>query len=138
MISWRSIGRVRASGGECKHVRDCLEHVRILDQDAPFFEAVQVINEKEVVLVQGKDRKIVGIVTTSDLSREYHQMAAPFFLLGEIEDRIRVLISRSFTADELRKVTKSCGSEREIGGCIRPHVRRVCPVVGIAEELGQA
>ena len=61
MISWRSMGRVRASGDACEHVRDCLEPVRILDQDAPFFEAVDTITEREVVLVRGKDRTITGI-----------------------------------------------------------------------------
>jgi len=98
MISWRSMGRVRARGDICEHVRDCLEPVRILNQDAPFFKAVDTITEQEVVLVRGKDRTITGIVTTSDLSREYHQKAVPFLLLGEVEDRIRILISRNLSA----------------------------------------
>ena len=114
MISWRSIGRVKARGGEGKHVRDCMESVRILKQDAPFFEAVQVINEEEVVLVRGKNHAIVGIVTTSDLSREYHQKAAPFLLLEEIEDRIRILISRHFTTTELEQAKDPGDSERKI------------------------
>jgi len=54
MISWRSMGRVRASGDVCEYVRECLEPVRILEQDAPFFEAVDTITEREVVLVRGK------------------------------------------------------------------------------------
>ena len=55
-----------------------------------------------MVLVRGKDRTITGIVTTSDLSREYHQKAAPFLLLGEVEDRIRILISRNLSAAEIK------------------------------------
>ena len=102
MISWRSIGRARARGDACEHVRDCMETVRILDQDAPFFEAVDEITEKEVVLVRGKDSTITGIVTTSDLSRAYHQRAAPFLLLGEVEERIRILIARDLTSDDVR------------------------------------
>ena len=34
MISWRSMGRARASGKACEFVRDCMEEVRILEQDA--------------------------------------------------------------------------------------------------------
>ena len=113
MISWRSMGRVRASGEPCKFVRDCLDPVRILDQDAPFFEAVDTITEQEVVLVRGRDRKITGIVTTSDLSREYHQKAAPFLLLGEVEDRIRILIDRNLS-DEIKDAKNPGDSKREI------------------------
>ena len=99
MISWRSMGRARARGATCEFVRDCMETPHILDQDAPFFEAVDAITEKEVVLVRGRDKTITGIVTTADLSREYHQKAAPFLLLGEVEDRIRILIGRLPAAD---------------------------------------
>ena len=114
MISWRSMGRVRARGEACEHVRDCLEPVRILDQEAPFFNAVDTITEQEVVLVRGKNRTITGIVTTSDLSREYHQKAAPFLLLEEVEDRIRMLISRNLSAAEIRKAKDSDDDTREI------------------------
>ena len=101
MISWRSIGRARARGAECKHVRDCLENVSVIDQDAAFFDAVETITEKEVVLVLGKDRAISGIVTTSDLSLAYHKRTAPFLWLEEIEDRIRILINRSLPRTEI-------------------------------------
>ena len=114
MISWRSIGRVRARGDACTHVRDCLEPVRILEQDAPFFEAVDTINEQEVVLVRARDRKITGIVTPSDLSRESHQKAMPFLLLEEVEDRIRILISRNLSAAEIRKAKDPADESREI------------------------
>lgn len=114
MISWRSMGRARARGGACEHVRDCLEPVRILEQDAPFFETVDTIAEEEVVLVRGKDRTITGIVTTSDLSREYHRKAAPFLLLEEVEDRIRILISRNLSVAEIRKAKKSGDDTREV------------------------
>ena len=113
MISWRSMGRVRARGGACEFVRDCLEPVHILDQDSPFFQAVDTITEKEVVLVRGQDRTITGIVTTSDLSREYHEKAAPFLLLGEVEDRIRVLIDQNLAA-EVKKMKNRGDDTREI------------------------
>ena len=113
MISWRSMGRVRARGDACEFVRDCLEPVPIIHQDAPFFEAVDTITEKEVVLVRGQDRTITGIVTTSDLSREYHQKAAPFLLLGEVEDRIRILIDQNLAA-EVKKMKKRGDDTRDI------------------------
>ena len=114
MISWRSMGRVRARGDACEYVRDCLEPVRILEQDAPFFDAVDTITEREVVLVRGKDRTITGIVTTSDLSRGFHQKAEPFLLLEEVEDRIRILISRNLAAAEIKRAKDPADDTREI------------------------
>ena len=108
------MGRARASGDPCEFVRDCLESVRILDQDAPFFESVDTITEREVVLVRGRDRTITGIVTTSDLSREYHDKAEPFLLLGVVEDRIRILISRHLSAEEIRGARDPDDETREI------------------------
>ena len=116
MISWRSMGWARASGRACEHVRDCLEPVRTLDQDAPFFDAVDTITEREVVLVRGKDRTITGIVTTADLSREYHQKAEPFLLLEEVEDRIRALISRNLSEEEIKQARDPGDGKREIEG----------------------
>ena len=114
MISWRSMGRARARGDACRFVRDCLEEIRVLDLDAPFFEAVDTITEEEVVLIRGTDRKITGIVTTADLSREYHEKAAPFLLLEEVEDRIRILIGRNLSAAEIRRVKDASDDGREI------------------------
>ena len=113
MISWRSMGRARARGSVCEFVRDCLEDVRILNQEAPFFEAVDTITEEEVVLVRGRDRAITGIVTTSDLSRAYHQRASPFLLLGEVEDGIRTLLDRSLSA-EIKQAKDPDDDAREI------------------------
>ncbi len=114
MISWRSMGRARARGDACQFVRDCLEEVRILHQDAPFFEAVDTITEEEVVLIRGTDRTITGIVTTSDLSREYHQKGAPFLLLEEVEDRIRILIRRNLSDAEIKQAKYHGNDAREI------------------------
>lgn len=116
MISWRSVGEARVRGGACEFVRDCLEAepVSILAQDAPFFEAVKTINEKEVVLVRGIDRTITGIVTTADLSREYHQKAEPYLLLGEVEDRIRTLIDRGLSSEEVKQAKDPGDGTREI------------------------
>jgi len=39
----------------------------------------------EYVLIRAADRRICGIVTTSDLGLQFLQLGEPFLLLGEIE-----------------------------------------------------
>ena len=115
MISWRSIGRARTRNQDCEFVRDCMERVRTIDQDAPLLDAVDRIVRNEVVLVL-RHATITGIVTTSDLSRQYHEYAEPFLLLQEIEERIRTVIDETFAVDDLRDAKHGDNDEREIGG----------------------
>ena len=115
MISWRSIGRARSRNRDCEFVRDCTEGIRTIDQDAPLLDAVDRIVRNEVVLVL-RHGKITGIVTTSDLSRQYHEYAEPFLLLQEIEERIRTVIDEKLAVDDLRDAKHGDNDEREIDG----------------------
>ena len=113
MISWRSIGRARTRNQDCEFVRDCMEGIRTVDQDAPLLDAVDRIVRNEVVVVL-RHGGITGIVTTSDLSRQYHELAEPFLLLQEIEERIRTLVDDNFSADDIRDATRRDNDEQEI------------------------
>lgn len=117
MISWRSIGEASTEEDveECKYVRDCYEEdVSTVRLDTPLLDAVEKIAHDEVVLVIGQDRRITGIVTTSDLSLKYHELAAPFLLLQEIEDRLRLLIDDAFSKTEIAAARDPRDDKREV------------------------
>lgn len=117
MISWRSIGvaRRKKQAGDCKYVRDCLDkNYSTVRLDTPLLDAVEKITRHEVVLVLGSDNRIAGIVTTTDLSRKYHELAAPFLLLQEIEDRLRLLIDDAFSEEEMADARDPRDDKREI------------------------
>ena len=115
MTSWRSIGKARTRNQDCEFVRDCMEKVRTMNQDAPLLDAVDRIVRNEVVLIL-RHGKIAGLVTTTDLSGQYHEYAEPFLLLQEIEERIRTLIDEKLAVDDLREARHSDNDEREIAG----------------------
>ena len=52
-------------------------------------------------LVRGRDRKITGIVTASDLSMQFHALTEPFLLLREIELQVRRLLQRRLNTSDL-------------------------------------
>jgi hypothetical protein len=69
------------------------------------------------VLVRDGNNKIAGIVTTSDLSREFRQLTEPFVILGEIENHVRSLIQRgNFTHQELVECCESASEGRKVDG----------------------
>ena len=117
MISWRSIGvaRTKKRDADCEYVRDCLDKgYSTVGLDTPFLDAVVKITRDEVVLVWGRDKCITGIVTTSDLSLKYHELAAPFLLLQEIEYRLRLLIDDAFSKEEMAEARDPRDDKRNI------------------------
>ena len=62
----------------------------------------------------GPDKRITGIVTTSDLSLKYHELAAPFLLLQEIEYRLRLLIDEAFSKEEMAVARDPRDNKRKI------------------------
>lgn len=114
IISWRSLGSRLALGKQCKKVRECMEAANEIRSDASLFEAIQQIVEHESILVRDATRKLTGIVTTADLSRQFAQLGEPFLLLGQIENHVRNLIANKFTKAELVAVRNPADSGREI------------------------
>ena len=70
--------------------------------DTRLFDAIGKVSEHGYVLVRGGDRTITGIVTATDLSYQFGQLAEPFLFVGEIEGHLRNLIHGKFRLDQLR------------------------------------
>ena len=59
--------------------------------------------------MRGEDNSITGIVTASDVSHQFIQLASPFLLIGEMEGHLRRLIHGKFTVEELRGAAEHSG-----------------------------
>lgn len=114
IVSWRSMGSRLALGQSLTTARDAMDPQAEINLDASLFSAIPLIVEHQYVLVRGQDQRIVGIVTTSDLSLQFQQLAEPFLLLGEIENHIRRIIADKFTLDELVAVREPGDDSRTI------------------------
>ena len=114
VITWASIGSRLAMGKKCFVARELMEQHQEIRSDASLFSAISIIAEHQYVLVRGHDQKITGIVTASDLSLQFQQLAEPFLLLGEIENHVRRFISQRFTPTELKSAKDPTDSKREV------------------------
>jgi CBS domain-containing protein len=102
MISWKSIASRYAIGGECCKVQHCREDAQVVDGNGTLFDAIPTIVKHGYVLVRNpQDKKITGIVTASDLSLQFQQLAEPFLLLREIELHIRQLLQDKVLSEDL-------------------------------------
>jgi CBS domain-containing protein len=114
MVTWKSIGSRQALGCKCDRVGDCREDARIVDSNRTLFDAIPTIVESGYVLVRDeRDRRILGIVTASDLSLQFRALAEPFLLLREIELHVRQLLSGKVTVDDFGLLNSSPPSNRK-------------------------
>lgn len=102
MVSWNAIGSRLALRQNPQWVRDVTDPHAEVASDASLFTAIPIIVEQGYALVRSSvDKRIVGIITTSDLSLQFQQLSEPFLLLGEIENHIRRIIDAKFGKEEL-------------------------------------
>lgn len=101
VVTWASIGSRLAFNKGGTMAREVMEQHQEIRHDASLFSAIHLIADCQYVLVRGKDQRIVGIVTASDLNLQFQQLSEPFLLLSEIENYIRRIISSKFTVEEL-------------------------------------
>ena len=111
IISWKSIGARLSLGRKCEYVRDCMDPPEELSVTAPLFDAIATIAEHGYVLIRGTENAITGIVTASDISLQFMQLAGPFLFVGEIEGHLRHLIHGKFTLEQLRAASLSEGGQ---------------------------
>lgn len=114
MISWRSIGRAGALNRSAMFVRECMEDAVEIRDDAPLLDAIALVAKHGAVLVRQRDRRIVGLVTTSDLTLEFRILAEPFLLIGEIENHLRRLVDGRFSREAVDAAKDGADPERQI------------------------
>lgn len=127
VISWSSIGQNLALGAANGSVQDLMDEAYEIRAELSLFQALPIIEQHNYVLVRGRDKRISGIITASDLSRQFSQLSEPFLLLSEIENHVRILIGTRFSGAELTEVRAPDDPQRQVenvahltmGECIR-------------------
>ncbi len=87
------------------------ESVEEISIDAPLFEAIGSTAKHGYLLVRGKDKAVTGIVTETDVSKQFMHLAGPFLLIGEIEGHLRQLIHGKFTVEEMQLISEGEGGQ---------------------------
>jgi hypothetical protein len=69
--------------------------------DKELREVLPVLEASDFVFVRDANNLIAGIVTTADVVHAYGELATPFFLIGELDQALRRVISKTFTIAEV-------------------------------------
>ena len=140
VISWQSIGSRLALGKkQCNLVGECMDPAKEIDFNAPLVDATKGILEHQYVLVRGKTREITGIVTSSDIAGQFMELAGSFFVIGEIEGYLRLIVKGEFTTDELNEASLNQDNKQSIAGPADLTFGAYCQLLGkqeLWERLG--
>jgi restriction system protein len=101
-VSWESIGKAQIATRD-PGLADTIAPATVVGHDALLLDQISVIYDRGFVFVQDADRsRVSGIVTAADLTRQFGNLARPFVLIEEAENRLRRRAGEVFTAAELR------------------------------------
>ncbi|HXP71642.1 MAG TPA: CBS domain-containing protein [Candidatus Dormibacteraeota bacterium] len=114
LFSWNSLASRLSQGQRPQFVRESMDPHHEIKMAVSLLDAIEEIVKYECVLVRDESDKISGIITTSDLSIEFHSLSEPFLLLEEIEKHIRDLIADRFSQQELCSVRVIVEDSREV------------------------
>lgn len=112
-VSWESISRARMHKPDAV-LRDAIVPAIVVSLDDEVLPHVSDITRKAFVFVRRNDRVVNGIVTTTDLSMAFERLAGPFLLVGDVERRLRRVITAVFSLSELQAVHASVDDGRSI------------------------
>ncbi len=110
-VTWKSIARARHAKPDATF-SDAIVPAREVSYDHDLIDILPALAEFEFVLVRDQTQKIAGIVTASDVAAAYGSLASPFFLIGELDQRLRRIITRKF---ELSEVQNHCDPQNQRG-----------------------
>lgn len=111
-ISWNTIGIAQANGANTGIVKDYKNPIeRTLKLDTPLLEAVKYVYQKEFAIVEDETKQICGILTTTDISRQFLVLTEPFLLLEEIEGQIRRLMDNVFLLENIKQICNEANRE---------------------------
>ena len=82
-----------------------MEEAHEVDTNMTLADAMEEVGKHEYVLIRGKDKKITGIVTATDLADQFKKRAHPFLLIGEIELRLRNIVRGKFSVGKFAEAS---------------------------------
>lgn len=118
-LSWKTIGLCNWRGAQGDRVADfMIDQIYTIKRTETLLKAIEIVAQKEFVVVLKEDKTMNGIITTADVASEFFSItqAEAFLLLEQIELQIRNIISRGEIL--LEDIKKICAEEERKVECI--------------------
>jgi CBS domain-containing protein len=108
-VTWQSIAYARHANPAARFA-DAIVPAREARYDQALIEVLPDLEAWDFIFVRDEKSAVAGIVTTADVVGAYRELATPFFLIGELDQVLRQLISRTFTWEDAESLCDPDGS----------------------------
>ena len=109
IVSFQSMAKALMNGKPTT-VGDCVDSdVPIVEKDADLKSVVKQLSENIVVLVIGQNKRLQGIVTAWDLAKGFAELVDPYKRIGEIEERLQILVRKRLGKDKVAQFLRDHG-----------------------------
>ena len=99
-VTWKSIAQARHADPSAS-LGEAITRPHEVQYDQELIDVLQTLEASDFVFVRNERNEISGIVTTADVVHAYGELATPFFLIGELDQSLRHVISRTFALDHV-------------------------------------
>ncbi|GGN91940.1 hypothetical protein GCM10011579_089260 [Streptomyces albiflavescens] len=104
VVTWRSVAMMHARGEDAVLANAIVDDPPVAHAHDDFFSLLPIICEHGFVLVRANNGRVSGIVTAADITQRFDATAWPFFVVGEIEFRLRKCLGAKMSEDAIRAV----------------------------------
>ncbi len=108
-VTWQSIAYARHASPTASFA-DAIVPAREARYDQELIEVLPDLEAWDFIFVRDEKNAVAGIVTTADVVSAYRELATPFFLIGELDQVLRQVISRTFTLEDVTSLCDLDGS----------------------------
>lgn len=104
VVTWSSVAKMYETNGAITLANALVDDPPIAGSRQDFFSLLPIISEYGYVLVRDNSGQFTGIVTGADITERFDATAWPFFVVGEIEFRLRKCLGAALDPDNIRAV----------------------------------
>ncbi|MGH3278296.1 MAG: hypothetical protein ACRDNW_04070 [Trebonia sp.] len=108
-VTWQSIAYARHANPDAGFA-DAIIPAREARYGQDLVEVLPDLETWDFIFVRDEKNAVAGIVTTADVVGKYRELSTPFILIGELDQVLRQLISRTFTLEEVTSLCDADGS----------------------------
>lgn len=108
-VTWKSIAIARHIHPDAT-LRECVIDAPEITYDQELIDVLGVLQSVGFVFVRNERGEINGIVTAADLAHAYGDMATPFFLIGELDQLLRHIISKHIDLADVVALCDAAGA----------------------------
>ncbi|WNO67140.1 CBS domain-containing protein [Streptomyces sp. AM2-3-1] len=104
VVTWSSVAKVYETTSDAVLAEAMVEDPPVVEAHHDFFQLLPRVSEDGYLLVRANNGTFCGIVTAADITDRFDATAWPFFVVGEIESRLRKCLGAKIGEDAIRAV----------------------------------